>query len=44
MVTLRQRLDELVQSYVMKSQLQTHQAATGKAVDSGNDRPNIELF
>ena len=44
MVTLRQRLEDQVNSYVMKSQLQTHQAATGQKIDAGNERPNIELF
>jgi methyl-accepting chemotaxis protein len=44
MVSLRQRLDDQVNSYVMKSQMDTHQEVTGKAVATGSDRPNIELF
>jgi methyl-accepting chemotaxis protein len=45
MVTLRQRLDLQVGSYVMKSQVETHQSVTGtvsSAID--DDRPKIELF
>jgi methyl-accepting chemotaxis protein len=44
MVSLRQRLDDQVSSYVMKSQLDTHREVTGQSVASGSDRPNIELF
>jgi methyl-accepting chemotaxis protein len=44
MVMLRQRLDQQVASYVMQSQLDTHQAVTGAEVAQSNDRPNIELF
>jgi methyl-accepting chemotaxis protein len=44
MVTLRQRLDQQVASYVMKSQVETHQGVTGTVLAKGNDRPNIELF
>jgi methyl-accepting chemotaxis protein len=44
MVTLRQRLDQQVASYVMKSQVETHQSVTGKAKAPSEDRPKIELF
>jgi hypothetical protein len=46
MVTLRQRLDDQVASYVMQSQVDTHKQATGQTGSSAatNDRPNIELF
>jgi methyl-accepting chemotaxis protein len=44
MVTLRQRLDQQVSSYVMKSQVETHQGVTGKRPARTEDRPNIELF
>jgi methyl-accepting chemotaxis protein len=44
MVTLRQRLDQQVASYVMKSQVETHQGVTGKGPAQTEDRPNIELF
>jgi hypothetical protein len=44
MVTLRERLDQQVASYVMKSQVDTHQDVTGKAVAKTSERPSIELF
>jgi methyl-accepting chemotaxis protein len=44
MVTLRQRLEQQVASYVMKSQVETHQGVTGKGVAKTDDRPKIELF
>ncbi len=44
MVSLRQRLNQQVQSYVMQSQRQTHEKATGSAVAEQNTRPEIELF
>jgi methyl-accepting chemotaxis protein len=44
MVTLRQRLDQQVASYVMKSQVETHQSVTGKQPARTDDRPKIELF
>jgi methyl-accepting chemotaxis protein len=44
MVTLRQRLDQQVASYVMKSQVETHQSVTGKKKAPTDDRPKIELF
>jgi len=44
MVHLRERLEQQVSNYVMKSQLETHQTVTGKSADSGQDRPSIELF
>jgi len=44
MVSLRQRLDQQVASYVMQSQVETHQGVTGKGPTQANDRPNIELF
>jgi methyl-accepting chemotaxis protein len=44
MVTLRQRLDQQVASYVMKSQVETHQNVTGKGKAPTDDRPKIELF
>ena len=44
MVTLRQRLEQQVASYVMQSQRETHQAVTGTTSTKTNDRPNIELF
>lgn len=44
MVTLRQRLDDQMASYVMQSQRDTHQEAVGTAAASANARPNIELF
>jgi methyl-accepting chemotaxis protein len=44
MVTLRQRLDQQVASYVMKSQVETHQGVTGKRATKTDDRPKIELF
>lgn len=44
MVTLRQRLDHQVDSYVMKSQMETHQNVTGKGATKTDDLPNIELF
>jgi methyl-accepting chemotaxis protein len=43
-VTLRQRLDQQVASYVMQSQVDTHQDVTGKVAVKAHDRPNIELF
>ncbi len=44
MVTLRQRLDEQMASYVMQSQRDTHQDVVGSAAAAANARPNIELF
>ena len=44
MVTLRQRLDDQVSKYVMQSQRETHQEATGQAVEQAGDRPKIEFF
>jgi methyl-accepting chemotaxis protein len=44
MVTLRQRLDRHVASYVMKSQVETHQSVTGQNKAPNDDRPKIELF
>jgi methyl-accepting chemotaxis protein len=44
MVTLRQRLDEQVARYVMKSQIETHQSVTGKNNAPTDERPSIELF
>jgi methyl-accepting chemotaxis protein len=44
MVTLRQRLDQQVASYVMKSQVETHRDVTGKGASKIDDRPKIELF
>lgn len=44
MVSMRQRLDQQVQSYVMQSQRQTHQQATGNHVAEQSTRPEIELF
>jgi methyl-accepting chemotaxis protein len=44
MVTLRQRLDDQMASYVMQSQRETHQEVMGSPAASANARPNIELF
>jgi methyl-accepting chemotaxis protein len=44
MVTLRQRLDDQVQGYVMQSQLETHQVVRGEKASADSGRPNIELF
>jgi len=44
MITLRQRLDEQMASYVMQSQRDTHEDVVGKATSSTDARPNIELF
>jgi len=43
-VTLRQRLDEQMASYVMQSQRDTHQDVVGSPAAAANARPNIELF
>lgn len=43
-VTLRQRLDEQVASYVMQSQVDTYQDVTGHTITKAASRPNIELF
>jgi hypothetical protein len=44
MVTLRQRLDDQVSSYVMQSQRDTHEEVFGTAAAPVDDRPKIELF
>ena len=44
MVSLRQRLNQQVQGYVMQSQRQTHEKATGNTVAEQSTRPEIELF
>jgi len=44
MVTLRQRLDDQMASYVMQSQRDTHQDVVGSSAASADARPNIELF
>ncbi len=44
MVTLRQRLDDQVSSYVMQSQRDTHTDVVGAAAAPVDDRPKIELF
>jgi methyl-accepting chemotaxis protein len=44
MVSLRQRLDEQLASYVMQSQRDTHQDVVGSPAASAHARPNIELF
>ncbi|MBK9444176.1 MAG: methyl-accepting chemotaxis protein [Comamonadaceae bacterium] len=44
MVTLRQRLDDQMSSYVMQSQRDTHHDVVGKTTPSADARPNIELF
>jgi len=46
MVTLRQRLDEQMASYVMQSQRDTHQHVVGSpaAAPAADARPSIELF
>jgi methyl-accepting chemotaxis protein len=44
MVTLRQRLQQQVAGYVMKSQVNTFQSATGGGAAVADERPAIELF
>ena len=46
MTTLKDRLAAHIKSYVMQSQIDAHQAATGTAPspDSADGRPKIELF
>jgi methyl-accepting chemotaxis protein len=44
MVSLRQRLDEQLASYVMQSQRDAHHDVIGSAAASVDARPNIELF
>lgn len=43
-LTLRQRLNQQVENYVMHSQRITHESATGDKVADGSNRPVIELF
>lgn len=44
MVTMHQRLENQVASYVMQSQREAHEKETGKNTAPSDDRPKIELF